>query len=169
MNEIEAAWLAGLLDGEGYFCYQGTPWVRLSMTDKDVVERAAAVMDTHCHPMAWRKHRTKQDFRANVCGGRAIYVMNRILPYMGKRRSAKIREVLALAAARPGGVWGERAGASKLTDAQAKEIVRRFAKGAKASDENSSLSLAKEFGISRTAVYYVLNTRRTSDGSALRP
>lgn len=53
-------WLAGLLEGEGTFCYSrnGTRHtnVRLSMTDEDIVRRAAAVMSAKV--------------RGPYCGGR---------------------------------------------------------------------------------------------------
>jgi len=44
MPREDAAWLAGLLDGEGCFdAPRGNPRVRLKMTDFDIVFRVAAL------------------------------------------------------------------------------------------------------------------------------
>ena len=52
MTDLESAWLAGLLEGEGYFQitkprhhHPTQVVIRLSMTDKDVVEKAAKLLN----------------------------------------------------------------------------------------------------------------------------
>lgn len=54
MTEIETAWLAGLLEGEGYFgtinswvsgrCYR-YPRIGVNMTDRDVIDRVATLWE----------------------------------------------------------------------------------------------------------------------------
>lgn len=51
-SDIEIAWMAGLLEGEGCFTAEGGqrarfryPRITLGMTDRDVVERASVLFD----------------------------------------------------------------------------------------------------------------------------
>lgn len=101
-------WLAGLLEGEGSFM-MGRNWVSgklylyprivVSMTDVDVIERAARIFDTSVYVVppskdAGRQH-YKQQWRAQVNGSRAARLMEQLLPIMGERRASKIEEILA--------------------------------------------------------------------------
>ena len=52
MTDIDAAWLSGLLEGEGYFQitkpkpnHPTQVLIRLAMTDKDVVEKASKLLN----------------------------------------------------------------------------------------------------------------------------
>ena len=103
-REQEILWLAGLLEGEGYFrfCY-GTGRSRtntqlgvvLQMTDKDIVERAARIMGAPS--VKWTRRATenrKDTYRTQVCAERAAVVMREILPFMGERRKSRIEDVL---------------------------------------------------------------------------
>jgi hypothetical protein len=92
-------WLAGLLEGEGTFdAHRGKyPRIRLAMTDRDVVGRAASLMGTtlrlSLHPAP-----VKATWHSEVSGPRAAEIMREILPHMGARRSGKIAEVLGVVA-----------------------------------------------------------------------
>jgi hypothetical protein len=100
--DLEFAWLAGLLEGEGCFFNRSdryfSPLIQLVMTDKDVVIRAAKAMESHkvvrCRQLT---KAGKEIFRTNVYGATAERLMRRLLPYMGTRRSQKIMEILAAA------------------------------------------------------------------------
>lgn len=94
-SDVQAAWLAGLLEGEGCFTHAGGAAVALKMTDLDVVERYAALVGVRCYegPLAKKAH-YKPHYVAIASGNRGSAVMTRILPYMGDRRSAKILECL---------------------------------------------------------------------------
>lgn len=101
-------WLAGLLEGEGCFTVHRDrrssgrrPRVRveLNMTDEDVVRQAAQIFDPPSNvrrQAASRSPRHTDTWTATWSGYRAEYVMRRVLPYMGERRSAKINELLAM-------------------------------------------------------------------------
>lgn len=90
------AWVAGLLEGEGHFRARGlTPMVSLQMTDQDVVLRFAKQYDVIVSRSVSRNPGWKPTFRCSVIGNRAEQLMRDILPWMGARRSAKIREILA--------------------------------------------------------------------------
>lgn len=95
-------WLAGLLEGEGTFdAHRGRyPRIRVAMTDRDVVGRAASLMDTGLR-LALHPAPAKPTWHSEVSGPRAAAIMREVLPHMGARRSAKIAEVLAVAEFRP--------------------------------------------------------------------
>jgi hypothetical protein len=105
------AWLSGLLEGEGYFGLiqskvKGKTYryarVGLSMTDRDVVERAAALM--HASVISLKPTATSVSrlpfFRAHVIGRRAVSLMMVLRPHLGVRRQAQIDKVLAYEATR---------------------------------------------------------------------
>jgi hypothetical protein len=97
MSEVEVAWMAGLLEGEGYFArHQGLPRIQLQMTDFDIIERAKEItggcgsISKATDPRGGRK----QAKRWELTGERAAILMERILPHMGSRRAEKIAEVV---------------------------------------------------------------------------
>jgi len=113
MNDIDTAWLAGILEGEGHFGYNKRkytlkstgevkffydPYVHLQMTDKDVVYRVASLFKS-------KSVRTYQDKRGNRkllyrvgCNGkiRLPSLLKSIFPHMGERRKTKITILLFL-------------------------------------------------------------------------
>lgn len=108
-NVIDLAWLAGILEGEGCFqLHKNTggrhPVARLQlkMTDRDIVERAARIM---CSEGKFRKVNREKDYKPHykdqylcaIYGQTAKDVMRAVLPFMGARRYAKIKEVLECA------------------------------------------------------------------------
>lgn len=120
-DEFATDWLAGLLEGEGHFGSRiQNGWVRLrvavSMTDRDVVERAAKLMGVERlstnDPLTPGWSRT---YAAYLGGNeKALDLMERLLPKMGERRSRRITEAAAVyrdqQAARPhvhGGILSE--------------------------------------------------------------
>lgn len=108
-------WLAGLLEGEGTFdLHKGRyPRIRLAMTDRDTVGRAATLMDAKIrlslHPLPY-----KATWHTEISGERAAEIMREVLPFMGARRSQKIAEILG-AVAFPGGQTNASAPGPKVT------------------------------------------------------
>lgn len=96
-------WLSGLLEGEGSFdLHRGKyPRIRLGMTDRDVVGRAASLMDAKIR-LSLHPAPAKPTWHTEVSGDRAAAIMRAILPFMGARRSAKIATILAAQAYRTG-------------------------------------------------------------------
>lgn len=93
MNDVQAAWLAGIIDGEGCLdAPRGNPRVRIKMTDHDVVLRAALLMNarTYLEIVEGRK----PALVAQVTGVKAEAVLEATLPYLGARRSAKATQLL---------------------------------------------------------------------------
>jgi hypothetical protein len=95
----DTVWLAGLLEGEGAFdAHRGKyPRVRVQMTDRDVIERAARLMGTTVR-LSLRKAPASPTWNAELSGDHAAEVMTAVLPHMGARRSRRIAEVLAASA-----------------------------------------------------------------------
>jgi hypothetical protein len=106
-TEIEIAWLAGLLEGEGCFMIQhhASPSIQLSMTDLDVVIKAAKIMEIsldRIHPKRDNQPNHKPCYVLRCDGPEAFIWMRAIRPHMGDRRGAKIDEVIStVKAARP--------------------------------------------------------------------
>lgn len=135
MTPADAAWLAGLLEGEGYFGWEktpgrfGAPVIALAMTDEDVVRRAAALMKAVSvwRGKVYRSHH-KQSWHCKVSCSKAIELMELILPFMGSRRSEKITQCINNWKVRPGHKGGS---AENLAKYRAK--LRRGAGGRYAS------------------------------------
>jgi hypothetical protein len=102
-------WLAGLLEGEGTFGFrtgsgkdQFQPRLRLAMTDKDVIERAARIMNTSHY--SYKNSARENEQLLHCCTltcSKAANLMKLILPHMGERRSTKIKEILVKYENRP--------------------------------------------------------------------
>lgn len=110
MNRDELLWLAGLLEGEGSFdLHRGRyPRIRVGMTDRDVVGRAATLLGasvrTSLRPAPWTA-----TFHAEISGSRATEILWDLLPLMGARRSSKIATILGHASLTEGSAPGPRA------------------------------------------------------------
>lgn len=102
----EIAWLAGILEGEGCFSprhgAKGTICVKLEMTDRDVVERAAAIFPAspkvkiHTATRCGRNGEWKPIHRYRWYGKEATALMKLVYWQMGTRRQGKILECLRI-------------------------------------------------------------------------
>lgn len=100
MDDLDLAWLAGLLEGEGSFL-RGPPsaparcTLRVHMTDEDVVQRAAKLFGVgHCSIPRQKPHH-KDTFSATLTGTKAVDLMRILRPMMGQRRQKQITEAIA--------------------------------------------------------------------------
>lgn len=102
INDVELAWLAGILEGEGSFMMGRNivggkvyfyPRVVVTMTDRDVIDRVASLFETNTYCLPEKSDR-KDQYRAQVNGSRAATLMEMLLLHMGERRSSKIKEIL---------------------------------------------------------------------------
>lgn len=89
-------WVAGLLEGEGYFAYQTSAKIDVSMIDKDVIIKLRNILNPTVSVIARSKSSgdRQQQYRIQVCGLVAIQWMMTIYSLMGERRKARIREIL---------------------------------------------------------------------------
>ena len=88
-DTTEIAWLAGLLEGEGFFgLNRGKyPVIALEMTDEDIVVKIAAMWDV-------RVYHHRNTWTARVYGTQAIQWMMTLLTLLGKRRSEKVIKII---------------------------------------------------------------------------
>lgn len=103
MDEVQIAWLAGLLEGEGSFSV-GPPSkptqsrIQLSTTDEDVIARVSTMFNVRYHQVTHRTNTnvrsTKPMFVLQVRGSTAVIWMRRLLPYMGIRRTQQIEKAI---------------------------------------------------------------------------
>lgn len=95
MDERDLYWLAGLLEGEGAFdLHRGKyPRIRLAMTDRDTVGRAATLLDGKVR-LSLKPAPQQATWHVEISGTKAAAIMRLILPHMGARRSGKIATVL---------------------------------------------------------------------------
>ena len=108
LSEIEIAWLAGLLEGEGNFGLDTrsakrynvstappSPFLRISMTDQDIIERVSKLVNKKCFS-ATRLTATGKRVHIVHIGDRATLAMllPRLFPYFGKRRQESVQKCL---------------------------------------------------------------------------
>jgi len=102
VSDVDIAWLAGILEGEGSFWMSTNhvggkvyryPKVVVGMTDRDIIERVAGLIGGSVYDMP-RQPGRKAAFRAQVSGVKAAEWMRRLYPWLGERRRAKIDEIL---------------------------------------------------------------------------
>jgi hypothetical protein len=97
-REAELAWAAGLFEGEGWIGPKGArAGMSLSMTDEDVVERFAAVVEcgTVSGPWVRTGHPERKPMFSWQASGRAdvARLLDLFLPWMGVRRKARMETV----------------------------------------------------------------------------
>jgi hypothetical protein len=87
-------WFAGLVEGEGSFGRQSSPSLRIEMTDRDVIARAAALVDGNVCPAraSGANNQASWVVRTPVTRLRTDVIEN-IGPWLGVRRSAKCVEL----------------------------------------------------------------------------
>ena len=105
MTEVQIAWMAGLLEGEGCWLINHTkkwssPRILLQMTDEDVVRKAARITGVGKVGGPYGPYKnslgTKSWFKWDVNKRVDVeYLSGLVLPHMGTRRTAKILEVLS--------------------------------------------------------------------------
>jgi hypothetical protein len=143
ITEVDLHWLAGLLEGEGTFMTgppsaPRTPAIQFWMTDRDVVERAAAMMNATVFVVAPRRAHWKTAYAVRVRGPRAVVWMRRLRKLMGTRRREQIDRAIASYAPDPRRV---------LDDTRAGEALRRLAAG------DTVKQVAEDFGTSIWSIY----------------
>jgi hypothetical protein len=95
VEELEFHWLVGILEGEGTFLRgppsrPGTPILRVSMTDRDVVDRVAKLFERAVVRLRRRKPHHKLPYATTIKGAPATRVMYAVRPFLGKTRQLQI-------------------------------------------------------------------------------
>lgn len=95
MSEAQAAWLAGILDGEGCLDFtRNSPRVRVKMTDHDLIIRVATLIGGSIHHEAPRQAHHKPCLVTQVHGDTAVAVLRSVLPFLSSRRTARATDLI---------------------------------------------------------------------------
>jgi hypothetical protein len=94
-GDTDTSWLAGLLEGEGYFgCVRPhTVRIALTMIDRDVVERAALMLGAKVYPIQARQENWMPSWGVTVYGQCAPDIAGKLEPLLGRRRREQIRRM----------------------------------------------------------------------------
>lgn len=103
MLEADAAWVAGLLEGEGCFTLvrpegkSGRITVTCCMTDKDVIEKLREIVGCgHIYDRKPQKESWKPAWQWVVATrAEVVQLITELRPYMGRRRTERIDELIA--------------------------------------------------------------------------
>ena len=87
--------LAGLLEGEGSFCYGAGLYISIGMTDLDVILQAQTWFGHTGKISVTERKGAKPLYRIRVCGELAAGWMMMVYPFMGSRRKSRIQAVLS--------------------------------------------------------------------------
>ena len=92
----EITWVAGILEGEGYFCFDGGPKIQLEMTDLDTIEKYKRVTKTTKRIYFIKSHNENHNdkYAIHLCGIEGIQWMMTIYSLMSSRRKEAIRKVI---------------------------------------------------------------------------
>jgi hypothetical protein len=136
-------WLAGLLEGEGSFVpgppsAPRSPGVQLCMADRDIVDRAGALLGSAVWVVPSRRAGWRTAYTVRVRGARGVLWMQRLRPLMGTRRQAQIDRAIASHGPDPRRL---------LDDERATEALARLANG------ESVRRVAERFGTSIWCIY----------------
>jgi hypothetical protein len=92
----ELMWLVGLYEGEGHFAIRGvTPILHLKMTDAEVVNKAAHLLEHQGRLYTQHLPSGKTAYSLHIAGNKAAEIMERFEPHMCTRNTTRIREILA--------------------------------------------------------------------------
>jgi hypothetical protein len=115
-----------------------SPVIQFWMNDRDVVERAGAMLDSAVNVVQPRRAPWKTAYAVRLRGARAVVWMRRLRPYMGTRRRAQIDRALASFGPDPRRL---------LDETRAVEALRRLAAG------ESVKAVAERFGTTIWCIY----------------
>lgn len=103
MTELEGAWLAGIIEGEGCLSLHQSkrkyhnspcPCVSITMCDKDVLDRVVGLVGKKVTGPYGKRLDRKPHYRVSVWGRDAIKVLQIIRQWLGARRADKADQLL---------------------------------------------------------------------------
>jgi hypothetical protein len=108
LTETDIAWIAGLLEGEGYFGIDNrqrnhkvsktppAPFIKISMVDEDIIRRLSKLLDKSYFSPSRKTVKGKQVYTLHIGEKeKVLFILEKILPYMGERRSERIKECIS--------------------------------------------------------------------------
>jgi hypothetical protein len=109
LTETDVAWIAGLLEGEGYFGIDNrskdryeisktppSPFIKVSMVDEDIIQRLSRLLDKPYFSPSRKTVTGKQVYTLHIGEKeKVLSILQQILPYMGVRRGERITECIS--------------------------------------------------------------------------
>ena len=109
LSETEIAWIAGILEGEGYFGIDNrskdryevsksppAPFIKISMVDEDIIQRLSKLLDKSYFSPSRKTVKDKQVYTLHIGEKeKVLFILQKILPYMGVRRGERITECIS--------------------------------------------------------------------------
>lgn len=109
LTETDIAWIAGLLEGEGYFGIDNrskgryeisntppAPFIKVSMVDEDIIQRLSKLLDKSYFSPSRKTVKGKQVYTLHIGEKeKVLFILQKILPYMGVRRGERITECIS--------------------------------------------------------------------------
>jgi hypothetical protein len=108
LTETDIAWIAGLLEGEGYFGIDNrqrnykvsksppAPFIKISMVDEDIIQRLSKLLDKSYFSPSRKTVKDKQVYTLHIGEKeKVLFILEKIIPYMGVRRSERIKECIS--------------------------------------------------------------------------
>jgi len=80
----DVAWLAGIVDGEGYVCYRKTPTVQVETVTPELAYIPASIFGGS---VTTQQRRNASVFRWSVYGDNAIKVLKHLIPYLQYKKA----------------------------------------------------------------------------------
>lgn len=108
LSELNIAWLAGLFEGEAQFGLDlrpqkryinsnapPAPFIKIAMVDEDVIAHVASLLNKNYFSPSRLTVTNKKVYVCHISDRKTlIYLLPKLLPYMGKRRKEKIIEAI---------------------------------------------------------------------------
>lgn len=96
MTAAEIAWVAGIIEGEGSFCYKNGVAIQVTMTDQDVIERLQRITGLgRIYAIKPRAEHHKPAWMWSVQRRAHIrHIIRCTLPWLGDRRTVAARRLL---------------------------------------------------------------------------
>lgn len=100
MDNDDFFWFVGLCEGEATFLYPSPsgpnlPKIAIHMTDEDTIARAAKLMGVGYMSVKPRKAHWKLSYVTRIKGYPAVLLMEKMKPFMSRRRQAQITKAIS--------------------------------------------------------------------------
>jgi len=86
LKPTDAAWVAGLIDGEACFTFHNTPCISIDSTSPNVLEEVYRLFGGRCSPVNRRTSIGRPVFRWRIYGGNAIQVCKITYEYLKDKK-----------------------------------------------------------------------------------
>ena len=96
--EVDVAWLAGLIEGEGWLSVHKNVYIRvgIQMTDRDVIDRVAKLWDAPVSCVDPKPPAKKPAYTTSITGMKAVRWIQRMYQFFGVRRKKQADKLLAV-------------------------------------------------------------------------